>query len=546
MPFGIIDVRTDVPLTGTELLIRHDRPEGIADGDSNQRQLKRVMHRGIEIILIPQPSDNDPNDPLLWPRWKKETAFAVLFMNNIIFAAVPAPLLAAATYAVSVILNVSITKVSQLSGYQLLIVAVIGPLVSVFAQKYGKRLQFLLAAIAGTLGTVVCIIGSQKMSYSTLLAGRMIQGLGSTAWESLSLAAIGDMFYLHERGFRTALTVATLTCSTSLVSIIAGVLTERCGWKAVFIAVLPFNAVGLLGAIFFLPETQYRRSLPAATDGADASFANPTKSNGQEVSIIHNEQAQTTKAMVGYWGGLMAWSGTYSDRSILILLGEIFIHLINPAVIWILLVSGVIISLYVGTAYITAQIWTPPPYLLTVSQNGYFYAGSFIGGVLATVAGPICDWMTRLLSRLNGGVFEAEFRIPANIIGIIFSALGWFMFMWVVDNPRPDGYYLGAFFYGVACVGCSFPATVASLYILDSFPKDATEIFILQMMVKNFMFYAFSTFVNDWVARAGPGRLFQTWGIVACALIATSIPMYIFGKVNRKFYSKHKILKSLV
>lgn len=96
-------------------------------------------------------------------------------------------------------------------------------------------------------------------------------------------------------------------------------------------------------------------------------------------------------------------------------------------------------------------------------------------------------------------------------------------------------------------------------------------------MVKNFMFYAFSTFVNDWVERAGAGRLFQTWGIVACALIATSIPMCalpfllhlsvgsiemmqrlfintpvadIFGKANRKFmssfYSKHKILKNLV
>lgn len=108
--------------------------------------------------------------------------------------------------------------------------------------------------------------------------------------------------------------------------------------------------------------------------------------------------------MIGYWQGLMAWSGTHSGRSTLILLGEILIHLINLAVIWILLVSGVIISLYVGTAYITPQIWTPPPYLLTVSGNGYFYADSFIGGVLATVSGPVCNWMTRLLSRLNRGV----------------------------------------------------------------------------------------------------------------------------------------------
>lgn len=82
------------------------------------------------------------------------------------------------------------------------------PVVSVLAQKFGKRPQFLFAAASGTLGTVICIIGSQQSSYNTLLAGRMVQGLGMTAWESLSLAAMGEMFYLHERGWRTAVCIS--------------------------------------------------------------------------------------------------------------------------------------------------------------------------------------------------------------------------------------------------------------------------------------------------------------------------------------------------
>jgi len=384
-------------------------------------------------------------------------------------------------------------KISQLSGYQLLIVGVIGfvpplsqlpfsnssggsnqltvvplvsPLVSVLAQKYGKRMQFLVAALSGTLGTIICIVASQKMSYSALLAGRMIQGLGSTAWESLSLAAMGDIFHLHERGFRTALTVATLVCSTAIVSVIAGVLAEYHGWKTLFIAILPFQVVGLLGAIFLLPETQFRRSVISAGASADGATPRPTKSAIDEVSIAYVDTAPVSKPKMTYWESLMPWSGTYSDKPILYLLGEIFVQLINPAVVWILLVSGVVISLYVGTAYILAQIWTAPPYNLTVVQNGYFFTGSFIGGVLAIVAGPICDWTAQVLSRLNKGVFESEFRIPANIFGLLFSAVGWFLFMWVVDNPRPGGYYFGALFHGIACIGCSFPSTVASLYIL--------------------------------------------------------------------------------
>ena len=69
------------------------------------------------------------------------------------------------------------------------------------------------------------------------------------------------------------------------------------------------------------------------------------------------------------------------------------------------------------------------------------------------------------------------------------------------------------------------------------------------MMVKNFIFYAFSTIMNNWASRAGAGAVTRTWGIVSLCLIATCIPMYIFGKVNRKFmsdlYAKHKIFRAL-
>lgn len=113
--------------------------------------------QGVETILIPQPSDDDPNDPLvsymntapvfdpcwipysstsgtntrtaccqLWPRWQKEAAFWVIFANAIVFAILPGPLIAPATFALAPILGVSLTSVSELSGYQLLVVAALG------------------------------------------------------------------------------------------------------------------------------------------------------------------------------------------------------------------------------------------------------------------------------------------------------------------------------------------------------------------------------------------------------------------------------------
>ncbi|KAH8909368.1 MFS general substrate transporter [Coniochaeta sp. PMI_546] len=544
MPFGIIDTKDNAPLAGTEYLLQDDSASSLPDVD------------GVDTILVPQPSDDDPNDPLLWPTWKREIAFVTLFFNNIIFAALPGPMLAPSTFALAGLLSVPVTMISELSGYQLLVVGAIGPLVSVLAQKYGKRPQFLFAAVTGTIGTIICIIGSQRYNYNTLLAGRMVQGLGTTAWESLSLSAVGDLLYLHERGLRTAFMVATLTCTPSIVSIIAGAMTQACGWQSLFVASLPFNIVALIGTVFFLPETQFRRSQPSRGPASEKRVEIPqqgTMPSGEKPELSVVETAGTTsqpqKAKKTYIQSLAPLSGTYAEKGILHLLSEIFVHLANPAVIWILLVSGVLIALFVVSAYITSQIWSVPPYNLNIAQNGFFYTGSFLGGLLATVAGPLCDWTARTLTRLNHGIFEAEFRIPIMAIGALFTALGWFTFMWDVEHPRPNGYLLGAFCHGAACFGISVPSTAAGLYILDSFPKQSTEIFILQMMLKNFPFYAFSTFINKWTAEDGAGFVFRTWGIVSLCLLATCIPMYIFGKVNRRMMSnvhaKYRIFRAV-
>lgn len=59
----------------------------------------------------------------------------------------------------------------------------------------------------------------------------------------------------------------------------------------------------------------------------------------------------------------------------------------------------------------------------------------------------------------------------------------------------------------------------------DSFKQQATEIFILQMTAKNLLFYAFSTFVNTWVATDGPAKVFEVYGVVSLCIVATCIPM---------------------
>jgi hypothetical protein len=85
---GIKQQHISVP--GTELLIDQDNSHAI-------QQYQHVAHGDSRLLLVPQPSLTDPNDPLLWPRWKKWAVFG----NSLFFAfngGVTGPMMAAGVY----------------------------------------------------------------------------------------------------------------------------------------------------------------------------------------------------------------------------------------------------------------------------------------------------------------------------------------------------------------------------------------------------------------------------------------------------------------
>ncbi|OJD32196.1 major facilitator superfamily [Diplodia corticola] len=535
MPLGVIETSVaNVP--GTVSLL----DEGTGD---TANHLKHGTGKNSHIVLVPQPSD-DPNDPLNWPLWKKDVAYASVFVGTIIFAAVPAPMLAPATVVLSGILGVTLDEVAELSGYQLLLVGCFGLVVSALARKYGKRPQFVFAAVMGVVGTAVCIAAHED--YGTLLAGRLVQGFGTTAFESLSVAMLGDMYFVHERGVRTGIMVLCLTCMSSLVAIIGGPITARLGWRYMFIVHLPFAVAGALAVFFFVPETQFRRRdqdgrLPAHGPGPDAyadTEQRPDKREGN-VKCLESVDVAAPRPEKSYLRSLALYNGSFTDESPIKLSIAPLVVLVNPAVFWTILDAGIIVAFYVSLSYVLAQIWSAPPYNLTPEGNGYFYVGGLIGGLIGGIgSGALCSATSRALARRNRGVHEPEFRLPAQAVAAApLLGVGYFVFMWDVRHPTAAGagYLLGAFCHGCVCCGVTVASGSAALYVLDAYKEQATEIFIVQMTAKNLLFYGFSTFVNSWVTEDGPAQLFKVYGVASLCIVATCIPMYVFGKLNRRW-----------
>jgi hypothetical protein len=84
-----IESRYDA-VPGTEILVNQ------SNGNESASDFEAYQHvtRGeARILLVPQPSLTDPNDPLRWPKWKK----GVVFGNGLLYAfmgAVTGPMMA--------------------------------------------------------------------------------------------------------------------------------------------------------------------------------------------------------------------------------------------------------------------------------------------------------------------------------------------------------------------------------------------------------------------------------------------------------------------
>ncbi|PVH86265.1 MFS general substrate transporter [Cadophora sp. DSE1049] len=540
MAFGVLNGAGESP-PGTVVLYEQNLNTAFS-------AFKHGHGKDANIVLSPQPS-NSPNDPLNWPPLKKNLTYFTVFLNSILLASIPAPSIAPATFLLANKLGRPLEDIAKLSGYQLLLCGCFGPIVSALAHKYGKRPQFLLASLMGVIGTVVCIASGDN--YNVLLAGRIIQGFGSTAYESLSIAVIGDLFFVHQRSLRTGLTVLTLTCLVSLVAIIGGPITEHLGWRYLFIIYLPFSVVGAVAAFFFLPETQYRRDVvPESKEGSGSAKQEHTHvelgANGIIVEGDGGTASSSTEKKKTFVQELALFSGVYTETGLFKLFLAPFATLLNPSVVWSIFVGGVCIAFYVSLSYILAQIFSVPPYNLNAAQNGYFYVGALIGGLLSGILGSILgDLITTRITKWNHGIYEPEFRIPVLLLSALLYGIGWFVFMWTLDNPTPHGYYLAAFCHGCLCAAVTIGSTATSLYILDSYRTSATEVFIVSMTIKNLLFYGFSNFMNDWAADDGPSQVLKTYGIVTMCIMGTSVPFYVFGKVIRRFIMRVGVMEKL-
>ncbi|WP_028865437.1 multidrug effflux MFS transporter [Psychromonas aquimarina] len=122
-----------------------------------------------------------------------------------------------------------------------------------FSDAVGRRPVFLLGQGIYLLGTLVCFVMTE--SFTALLIGRLLQGLGAGSASVLGRSVIRDSY--HGTQLTQAMSYVAMTASILpiLAPVIGGWTAWHFGWQSVFTLVLLYLSAILTLGYFILPET---------------------------------------------------------------------------------------------------------------------------------------------------------------------------------------------------------------------------------------------------------------------------------------------------
>ncbi|KAI0206183.1 major facilitator superfamily transporter [Astrocystis sublimbata] len=529
MGLGILDVQGHVP--GTTRYFE-EPGEFETAGTTNLPSLKCDRSGPMPIILNPQPSD-DPNDPLNWPLWRRDIITFLLSMAAI-FATALGPILAANTLTLSVWFSLDFTYIALLTGYFLLGVGIAGFFFVPSGRIWGKRHLFIFGLFI--LIATSAWAGAVGHDYTSLLWARIIQGVGTAPFEALVNAAVGDMYFVHERGKRMAFTNLAVFGGAFFTPILVGKITHTIHWWWTFNLVAIFCAASLVAVFLFCPETAFRRDASLNTDITEFQFSGDHHANRQEKVTAGpgtlGNSTPTVRPRKTFMQSLALFDGRKTDESFFKLLFRPLPLFAQPAFLWAALIQGTMIGWTVFIGVILAAIFLGPPLFWGEVQTGYAYTGPFVGALLGFfTAGIFADWSAKVLTRMNGGIYEPEFRILLVLPQLVFGVAGLFGFAVTAQGTLEGQYHwvIPIVFFGFEVAGTVVGAVASSLYIVDAYRDLAIEGFTCLIIFKNVFSFALTFKAYEWLVHSGVREVFFALGAVQIVICFLSVPMFQIG-----------------
>ncbi|KAF4975664.1 hypothetical protein FZEAL_7554 [Fusarium zealandicum] len=464
-------------------------------------------------VLLPQPTD-DPNDPVNWSSTKKH-----LILFTVAWAALTADF-ASASGSAPIILQAmewheSVGSVNQTNSISVLMMA-IGVLVWVPLTSYIGRAPTLFWTTV--FGLAFSIATALSPNFTTFYAMRAMSGLFLTSGQSIAVAFIKDIFFLHERARKIGLWAVLYIVSPYLGPQLSNfVVGSTLKWQDVFWLGVGVVVLDLIFIVVFLDETMYRRDIPLS--------GQPSRPQDVKSRMLR---------VTGIWAIQHHHSGYFETAYESF--KRFFMTLTKPVVLLIL--SGYLLCFAwaIGINITTAILFALPQeiggYGYTYYGLGYLYFSPTVGAILGEFFGHwFNDFLARRYVRKHKGVFEPEARLAMIYISAVFMIIG----LVVLGQALHHHLSVAAVIIGWGMHGFGIMTTSVAVtaYVLDSYPSTPAEVSGWANFARAISGFSVGYFQQPWGAKVGYDASFGTQAAIVGASMIFVVITQRYGHVLR-------------
>ncbi|CAK7215176.1 hypothetical protein SBRCBS47491_002394 [Sporothrix bragantina] len=260
---------------------------------------------------------------------------------------------------------------------------------------------------------------------------------------------------------------------------------------------------------------------------------------GPYTHTLRYKPAQTFVQQLRPWNGRLHYDNWFRVAL------RPFVLFAYPAVLWSAVVYACSIGWLIVLSESVSVIYrSPDTYNFSTLAAGLIYISPFVGGVLGTaVAGKVSDIVVRAMARRNGGLYEPEFRLVMAAPVAVTTVIGLMGYGWSVQVG--DHWIVPTVFFGVISFGCSLGSTTSISFCVDSYRQYAGEALVTLNFSKNVLHgLVFSLFFNSWLQSKGAKSVFVWLGVIQLILLASTVPLYIYGKRARMWTARRNLMEN--
>ncbi|KAF2136898.1 uncharacterized protein K452DRAFT_258446 [Aplosporella prunicola CBS 121167] len=508
------------------------------------------------LLLIPHPSETDPNDPLLWPLWKKHVCFFAsclfTFMTNYSIGG-----LAPAFAVLSKEFDKSEDETSDLLLWPVLVLGLMNFFWVPLANYFGKRPVFVFSSL---LLFLTCIWGAVAKSFKSLLWCNIVAAFAGATTETLVAGMVNDIYFLHERGSKMGIYMASISGGNTIGPLICGFVTATIGWRWHKGIAAIVTGINFLLVLFFVPETTFAREEPnssgASKDITPGSSVSGSPAATEEITAHVTAQPKAssptrfntaTRFSVPkktYLQQLTLLPNIQRSTDLLKMFLRPFLLILYPAVTYSFLAYAVVLAWTVAVNMLAPFILSAPPYSFSPALLGLLNIAGLLGNLFGSLTGGwLVDRYSDWRARRARGVFRPETRLPLLVVPCVCVPAGCVLFGYAAER----GWHWALLFvaYGLVAVGLTAVPIMTFVYVSDSYFPVSPDALLLINGLKNIVAFGFLYAIVPWVGRVGYTACFGTQaGIYVAVVVVLGVPLYVFGEKIRHRTARWRIILS--